>query len=631
MLQILRNKAQSVVIQAIVVIIALVFIFWGVGTNMMNNRESAITINDEEISFEDFQKAYERTYANFKEQFGGNIPQNLLDSSLIKQQVINQLIQNALLRQGALQMGLTISPAEIQDAIESMVQFKENGSFSLDKYKSLLASSGYSPHKFEENIRYDILSQRVSLDIQGFAATTTEAEIADIYAIEKTQVAVNFLRISPQDFIEEITPTDEQLQSWFSGVKENYKTEPFLKLNYLPFTFSAIGKKITVDQESISEYYSKNISSFTQPEQRRARHILLKADNNASPEVHTDQLKKAETVLSMAQSGKDFAELAQKFSEGPTQANGGELGFFEKGRMVKTFDEAVFSMQSGDVSNIVKTDFGYHIIKLEEIKPSRISPLAEVEATISNQLQTKQAKPIAFQLANEAYEGIIGAGSLKKYLDQNPEVVLKKTDFFARTSPPSELQNHNKLLSTAFDLKEGEMSSLIETRDGYAILFAEKITPPTAPPLEKVKERVLVDYKNELASQMAQKKAEELLAKAKEVGSLETVAKETKRLMEFSDLLTKNSSKNSSSFPATLVEDAFRLTSKSPYPEAPGSVDNSMIVYEFAERKTPENAISESDKKVYQEALLQFKQQQILSSWMKGQEKVSTITTHKNI
>ncbi len=631
MLQLLRNKAQSVIIQAIVVIIALVFIFWGVGTNMSNNRESAIVINDDEISFEEFQKAYERTIDNFKEQFGGNIPQNLIDGPIIKQQVVNQLIQNSLLRQGAVRMGLKISPAEIQDTIENMVQFQENGMFNLEKYNSLLTANRYSPHKFEDTMRYDMLAQRAALDIKNFATTTSDYEINDLYNLENTLVSVNFVKVSPEDFQDTITPTEDELNQWYASVQDNYKTAPLLRLKYLSFTFKDISSKVTIDEDTVEENYKKNLSRYTNQEQRRARHILLKTEENASNSVHADQLQKAKKVLKLAKAGEDFAKLAEKFSEGPTKTNGGDLGLFTQGRMVQPFDDTVFKMQEGEISDIVKTSFGYHIIKLEEIQPIATTPLAEVHEAIVKELQTVQAKPIAFQLANEAYEGIISAGSLSAYITKNPDALLKQTDFFNRNSPPPEIKGDLKFLDKAFSLKEGELSSLIETSTGYAILFADKITPPATPPIEDINERVAKDYKAEKALEIAQNNAADLLSKSKENGDLKNAAAESGMTVENSGLLAKNNAGDNSTFPASLKEQVYQLSAKSPFPEEPGAVEGNFYVFQFAERKEPETALSENERNLYKETLLQFKQQQLLSSWLEQQEKNAEIFTHKSL
>ncbi len=228
MLQILRRKAQSTFIQIIVVIIALVFIFWGVGTNMMGSREAAILVNDEEVSFQEFQQAYDRAYQRFSDQFGGNVPKGLAETLGIKQQVINQLIQTTLLRQGAEQMGIIISGEEIQAIIKEMVQFQNNGVFSLEQYKTVLASNRLAPSKFEASMRYDKLSETAAREIGNFVTVATDFEVQNIFSQTNKTVSLNYLTISPSSFSDKIETNDKILSDWLETVKEQYKTEPQL-------------------------------------------------------------------------------------------------------------------------------------------------------------------------------------------------------------------------------------------------------------------------------------------------------------------------------------------------------------------------------------------------------------------
>ncbi|OEU58151.1 MAG: hypothetical protein BA862_12705, partial [Desulfobulbaceae bacterium S3730MH12] len=436
MLQLLRNKAQSTFIQIIVVIIALVFIFWGVGTNMMGSREAALVVNGEEISFQQFQRAYDSAYQRLSDQFGGNVPKGIAESLGIKQQVINQLIQTSLLRQGAKEMGLVISSEEVQTIIKEMVQFQENGGFSIEQYKAVLASNRLAPNKFESSLQYDRLSETAAREISSFVTVATDYEIEDIFNRVNRKISLNYVKISPAGFSDQVEIDDTILSDWFETVKEQYKTEPQLKLKYLAFTYDSVGKKIEVDNTKIEEYYQANLNSYKVAEQRHARHILFKAEENDPETLHTEQSENASEVLKLAQDGADFAELATEYSEGPSKTSGGDLGFFEQGSMVPIFDTTVFAMKPGEISEVIKTRFGYHIILLEEIKPAITRELQDVRESIVGTLQRKEAENIAFQVANSAYEGIIGAGSLDNYAKDNPKAEILETDFFTRSKPP---------------------------------------------------------------------------------------------------------------------------------------------------------------------------------------------------
>jgi len=629
MLQILRNKAQSTVIQAIVVIIALVFIFWGVGTNLMNSRESAITVNGEEISFQDFQVAYDRAYQNIADQFGGALPKGLAESLGIKQQVINQLIQAALLRQGAQKMGIMVSEEEIQNTITSMVQFQENGKFNMDKYKSLISANRMTPHKFEINMRHDMLSEKAIRDIGKFASLASAYEVKELYQQENEKIAVTYTRISPDQFKSKVTVDEAELTKWFESAKENYRSEPQLKLKYLDFSFKEVGKKIPVDEERIQKYYNDNIASFTVPEKRHARHILLKASATDSEEVHKEKEARAEEIAKLAHAGDDFAELARQYSEGPSKDRGGDLGFFAKGQMVKPFEDAVFNMQVGEISNVVKTDFGYHIIKLEAIQPAVTKPLAEVHDEILATIREKEAQSLAFQLANNAYEGIIGAGSLQAYADKNPDQAVIDTELFTKSTPPPGLSMDAEFLNQAFTLKAGELSSLLKTPHGYYILFAAAIKEPETPTLDQVKEQATADFVAEKAADMAREMADDVLKKLKEGKAFPTVVAAAHLTMNDSGFIGRKSGQQSS-FPTSLTEEIFKLSSGEPFPAEPAKVDEEYYVFAFKERQIPE-IDAKADLEPYRQALMRSKQQELLSAFIRNLQENAKITVHKSL
>ncbi|PID44010.1 MAG: hypothetical protein CR981_01745 [Proteobacteria bacterium] len=632
MLQIFRDKAQSLVIQAIVVIIALVFIFWGVGTNMNSKQEAAIIVNDEQISFQHFQRAYEQAYDTMAQRFGGRIPKELVASLNIKHQVINQLSQESLLRQGGHEMGLSVSGPEIQKEITSMPQFQSNGTFDLEKYERLLAANRLSPQKYEHSLQYDLLSNKTVSSISHFALDATDFEVEELYDMEKGTVTVSFVTISPTSFSNEIEINDEELEKWFETAGARYQSEPQVKLTYLPFSYEELGKKITIDEQAIQTYYDEHQALYKKPEQRHARHILLKAADQDSAEHHEQQRKKAEEILEKARKGEDFSSLAKEFSEGPTGPTGGDLRFFPQGQMVKPFDDAVFSMQEGEISDIVKTDFGYHIIKLEEIKPAETEALEQVEEDIASLLKREQAKPLAFQMANEAYENIIGAGSLSAFLEKSPDIKIIDTDFFSQSAPPEGMSSDPAFLQKAFALKKGELSSLIETGSGYVIISATETKAPAVPELSSVKEKATTDFKAEQMSERARRKAEELLkALSDNPDSFQSLAEAAGLELQNSGRLNKGEENKSSTFPPELVQTAFRLSSSSPLPEEAQKVGDTYYVFRFDERNQPMKPLTEEERTRYRNMLLAYKQQQIVEAWIRGQQDAARITISKSL
>lgn len=632
MLQILRKKAQSPFIQFIVVIIALVFIFWGVGSQLgRSSRQAALVVNGEEISFQQFQQAYDRAYQRLSDQFGGNVPKGLAETFGVKQQVIKQLIQTTLLRQGAEKMGLLVSSQEIQKIIKNMVQFQDNGSFDIDRYKAVLAANRMAPTKFEASMKFDKLSEVASREIANFASVATDFEIQQIYSRQNEKIAVNFVKISPDKFVDKVTIDDKAMEAWFATVKDNYQTEPQIKMKYLTFSYGAVARKVTVDEAKIEEYYQKNLDKYQVPEQRHARHILLKVNQDDSQQRRQEQAQKAEEVLKLAKSGDDFAALAKQYSEGPSKDSGGDLGFFSEAQMVPAFSKAVFSMKPGEISDVVETQFGYHIIQLEEIKPAHTKPLSEVKAEIISTLQKKEAESLAFQLANNAYEAIIGAGSLAKYTEEHPDVAIEQTDFFSQSNAPDDLKLDTQLLDKAFQLNKGELSSLIKGQSGYAIFFVEDRIEPVVPAFASIKDTLVQDYRQAEAKNLAEKAADQMLASLREGKDFKKLAEGMGLTVTDSGLLSQNEQGDQTTFPTTLLSDVFMLSSASPLPEKPGKAGDDFYVYSFQERQVPTMPDKSEEVEKYRASLLRFKQQQILSAWLHHQELNATIVKNENL
>jgi len=526
---------------------------------------------------------------------------------------------------------LMVSGEEISHIIEKMVQFQENGAFNIDRYKAVLAANRMAPTKFEDSMRFDRLSELAAQEIGKFASVATDFEIQEIYSQQNEKIAVKYVKIAPGPFADKVTIDDEALRTWFETVKDNYKTEPQIKLKYLLFTNENVGQKITIDPNKIEEYYQNNRDTFQQPAQRHARHILLKTGPNDSEKQLEDQKKKAEEVRQLALNGGDFSALAKEYSEGPSKDSGGDLGFFSQGQMVPAFDDAVFAMQPGDISDVVKTRFGYHIIKLEEIRPAKTRPLDEVRGEITTLLQQKEAETLTFQMANSAYEGIIGAGSLAKYADSNPDIHPEETDFFTRGNAPADLAAEPQVLEKAFELNKGELSSLIKGKSGYAILFTEDIKEPEIPPFETKKDILEKDYRKVKAEEMAETAAGELLQNLRDGKDFSAEAQKLGLTVQESGFVDRNGQSGQTTFPSSLTGQAFLLSSASPLPEKPGKVGEDFFVYTFLDRQIPTMPDNSEEVAKYRENLLQFKKQQLVSAWLRHMESEAEIIQNPSL
>jgi len=630
MLDLLRRKARSPYLQATLVIIIIVFIFWGVGRNSGNVQNSVATVNDENIPFRDYQKEYDKTVSTLRDQFGGSIPSGLLDSINIKQQVINKLVQSALLRQGALKAGLYVSDHELRSTIEDMAAFKQNGFFDKKWYKEVLANSRLSVTKFEAGVRNDLLSAKILDHLSRFILPSEDA-IRNHFNSTYQTTQFNYVEIPADSFSDKVELTEEKLKAFYEENKLNYQSDPKTKLQYLLFSFDAAEVPMPTDSE-IEQRYQNTLNRYATEERRRARHILLRTGDSA--EKNAQQKKRAEEILAQIRNGADFAEKAKEFSDDGSAPKGGDLGFFQREQMVKPFADAAFSLAEGEVSGIVETQFGYHIIKLEKIEPARLKPLSEVREQIVAQLQEEAKKVEPFNQANSAYEGIILSGSLAKYVEkaqqQDQNLPLTTTELFTQLEPPQELLTLPEIVNAGFSLKQGELSSILETSKGYAIVFVEEKQPPAQLELADVKERVKKDFIDQTSQTLAKKTAESLLESLKKGADFSEEAKKLSLELKETPFVSRNDF-SAATLPSQIVQDSLTLSAATKYPEEIASLNNTFYVVGFKARQDPDNSLFEEKKDEITAQLIKARHNDLLTAWLEDLRRSADITTNEQL
>ncbi len=627
MLTMLRKQAQSTVIQIMVLAIIIVFVFWGVGTNFMNKRNSVAVVNGEDIPVQDFQSSYDRALENYRQQFGGSIPRAILKKMDLKRQVLGQLIRGELLRQGGRAMGIPVSKLAIQLKIKNMDAFQQNGRFDMKRYKAVLSQNRMTPASFEEGLRHDLLIQRVSDSIRRFALIDdSEVQSRIDYANEEVKLA--YVVMKGEDFKDKVEVKDKDLAAWYERHRDAYRSEPQIRLKYLYFDVDRYMNNIKLADGAVKARYEAEKAKFIVPEQRHARHIFFKVSRTAGNQVREAEKKKAEAVLQLVRGGMDFAAAARKYSEGPTAATGGDLGFFSRGRMVKSFDDVVFSLKPGEISGVVESPFGYHIIKLVAVRPAFIRSFDQVKGEIAAAMKRRQAKAQAFKRASAAYEDIIRSGSLKKYSQNNKSEKVIETGYFTRSAPPKTIVADPKFLQAAFRLKKGELSSLVETGKGYAILFVDDVREPVVPALKDIRDRVEADYRKEKGVELARQAAISLLKEAREKKGLAAVVSGTARLQE-SGYLKRSAAGDG--IPSQVVVQAFALSLKNPLPREPVAVGNEFYVFQLKERREGAEKINEAQRRQLKAQLLAAAQGRLLVDWLTYMQSKSKIWTNSQI
>ncbi len=613
MLNILRKRAQSTLIQAVVLIIAVVFVFWGVGTNLGNKRNTLATVNGAEIALQDFQRNYDNAVDNMRAQFGGSIPPGFLEGLGLNRQVLNQMINSEILRQAGARMGITVSKLATQDEIKNMDAFKTAGRFDLELYRSVLSRNRMTPTTFEAGLQRDLLTRKVSEAVNGFAVVT-DSHVKAVFDYRNEEVKLAYAAVKSSDLEDMVEVVDEELAAWYGEHEQQYLGEPKIRLRYLFFAYDEGLDDIEVSEEAIRANYEQNRDTYFTPEQRRARHILIKVPGDAGTEVRAEKKKKAEEILALVRQGGDFEALAREYSEGPSRLNGGDLGFFSKGAMVEAFDQAVFQLGVGEISGVVETVFGYHIIKVEEIKAPSTRTLDEVRDEIVSELKKKEVSGVTFKKATRAYEDIIRSGSLEKY-SRTEGADVRRTDYFTRAEPPGPPVSDPVILQKAFSLNKGELSSLVETSKGYAILFVDDVQEPAVPELDEVRDRVVADYRKARSRDLARAKAGAILEEAVAAQELARAVPDGVELKE-TGFIPRSKAAGTVDPPAALVTGAFSLSLKKPFPEEPVVQGDTFYVFQLLARKVGSETLDDATRGQLRDQLLAAVQAELMNRWL---------------
>ncbi len=613
MLDFIRKNAGSWMVKFILGAIVVVFVFWGIGSFRSSRMDVVAKVNGEKILFETFRDVYAHTLDRYRQMFGGTIP-DFIKTEDIKKQVIQDLIDKVLIRQKADELGIMVSDQEVQAAILRVPAFQKDGVFNQEIYQRTLQRARLTPASFESQVKEELLLNRVR-SLLAAGLDVPENEIRDRYSFMNQEIDLSYVVIDPNMCKSSVKITDKDLESWYEKHKEEYRTEPQERIRYLLFKRSDVIKGIKVTQDEIKDYYQSHKDQFTLKEKRRARHILLRVPPQASEQEVEKVKKKAEDLYERIKKGEDFAKLAKKYSEDKgTAQKGGDLGFFTKGTMVKPFDQEVFSMKEGQVSSPVRTQFGWHIIKLEKIQPARVKPLKEVKATIESRVKTQKATKILWERANQAYDEIIDLGGLEAYAKAH-NMKLEATGLFTEKNPPSVLGINPEVLSGLFSLGKGELSSLLEVPQGVLIAEVLEKKAPYVPELEEVKDRVKKDVKREKARQLCRQKAEDLLKLAKKKG-LKEAAKQMKLDVKDTGFFKRMDRSAGGKLPAQVVEEAKGLYEQKRLPDEVLEASRRFYVVSFNKSKPADLSGLEKLKDQLRNQLLMMKQQTVFKDWL---------------
>jgi peptidyl-prolyl cis-trans isomerase D len=523
---------------ALVTVTFVAFYIPAFGRNGGGPGEDAVaSVDGQHVTVREFQRQLQQRMQMFR---SNNMSPQMLKQLGIDQQVLQELIDDRATIAEAEHRGLTVSDAEIRETILHMPGLQENGQFvGEDRYRALLRMQRppMTPADFEELLRRELLHDKLQNAVTGWISVS-DSEVETEYRRRNEKAKLEVIPFQADAFKAGVTVTDADIQKQFDDNKEKYRIGEKRKVKFILVDQQAIRAKIAVTPAEVEQHYNQNIDQFSTPEQVHALHILLKTEGKDEAAVK----KQAEDVLKQAKaSGADFGELAKKYSEDEgSKTRGGDLNFFGKGQMVPEFEKVAFALQPGQISDLVKSEFGFHIIKVLEHKPATVKPLAEVKDQISEQLKWERAQAQAQQLSTKIASEVKTPADLDRVAKQEG-LAVKESNLFTKDEPISDLGPSPQVATEAFALKDGQVSTALRIPQGYAFITVTGKQDPYIPKIEVVKERVRQDVITKKAVEAAKAKAAELAPKLKAASATEfaKVAKDAGREVKTTELIAR--------------------------------------------------------------------------------------------
>ncbi|MEO3865543.1 SurA N-terminal domain-containing protein [Rheinheimera fenheensis] len=515
MLERIREGSQGIIAKSILGLVILTFALAGVGSYLSTPAETNVAeVNGEKISRQDFEQAFQNERARMQQQFGEMYAALAADPAYMsnfRSEVLERLIDERLQQQYADSLGLRVSDEQVRSAIRAMTEFQIDGQFNNDRYLALLRQAGYQPDQFRELIREQMSRNQLVMGLLGSEFATAK-EMQLLLKLQQQTRDISFLRFKAADYAGQVSITDQMLQDYYTLNLAQFETEQKVAVEYVEISAQTLAADEQVTADEIAAYYDANKARYTREERRQVAHIMLESE-----EDNADVAAQAEQLLKQLNDGADFAELAKANSADTFSAeNGGVLDWLAPGDMDADFEQAAFALESeGQLSQVVKSAYGYHIIKLVALEPAQVKPLTEVSDEIAQTLKQERATAAFYELQQRLAEVSF---EVPDTLEDAAAAVGQKvmsTGLFARneaTAPLNEPAVLTKLFEADF-IEQRLNSEVIELGNERAIVVRVKdYQSARTQSLDEVKAVVESAVRAEQSALLAKQQAEKVLA-----------------------------------------------------------------------------------------------------------------------
>lgn len=515
-----KNKR---LMQIILALIILPFAFFGIDSYFRagSGGDTVATVGDYKITQYEFSQALRERQDMLQRMAGGRVDPALVDSPELRFSVIDNLVQQRLLLERAGRTGMVVTDNHVRDIVSGVEAFKEDGKFSYKRYEELLKAQGMTPVVFEQRVRQDLMTDHVIYPYTG-AAFVSRAEAANLLRISEQKREVSYFTLGADAFVSQVKLETDAAKKYYESHQDEFRVPEQVRLEFVTLSADALASQMQPTAAELRKAYDENAKRFVVKESRQASHILITPDAAGGADAKSKAKARAEEIhAQLKKNPKEFAALAKKHSQDPGSASrGGDLGFFERGAMVKSFEDAVFSMKPGEISPPVESEFGYHIIQLVTVRAGKAKAFEEARPEIEGELKKQMAARKFAELA-EAFSNTLfeQSGSLKPAADlikASPE----KSGWIARNSNGNGLLGNPKLLQSVFSddvLKSKRNTEAIEIAPG--VLLGARVAehkPASVQPFDQIGDALVRKLVLQQAGQLAAQEGRARLAALRE-------------------------------------------------------------------------------------------------------------------
>jgi peptidyl-prolyl cis-trans isomerase D len=605
---------KGVLWAVVLAFVVTIFYSWGVRSTSGPTRSEVATIFGRPISAPVFQRTQNALYQSYQQIFRNQPGVDLREHFNFRDMALEQLAKDALLLRMAEQNGFVVTDQELADHIARIPAFQEAGRFDPQRYEMVLRSQvpPIAPQRFETEQRDSLLRNKIYTLVQQ-SVQVTEIEAEQAYRREHEQVAVRYVTLIPSLFEAQVTVTDEAVQTYYDTHRETYRDAERRQIRYVAIAPQRFAMERDFSPAEIEAYYTAHQETFQRPEHVHARHILFKLAESATAEQEAAVRARAESVLSELRNGADFAALAAAHSEDTATATaGGDLGVFPRGQMVNAFEDVAFSLPVGQLSDLVRTPFGLHILRVDEKAAEGLKPLSEVQQDIVTQLREEKAREAAIAFTDDFVVTLEDNPSRFVELATQHGLPVVTTSFVTATESVPDITDVPDVVRRAFALQGQAVETVQGAAGSYYVLQVAEIQPTTIPALDAVRERVTQDVRMQQATELASQKAAEWVTQVQAGTALEALASGLQIQVSETTLFQRGDAIPQLGSVPTFSRVAFEL----PPNEVGMTHEGSRVfVLQVTERREADMTAYAQEKADYRTTLLDRKQGQMLQAF----------------